>query len=278
MIECTHKFSSTIGKLPKHAMLAAPDKKLRAHWQVHGLLVTLGRCDFAQIRHGVVMISRRHSCARFEVANLDECRKLPANVCPLSPILELLPHEARFEEPVILIIPVCTGAQAAWRSSSEGGWTSLPNAEFYPGHAVVRLDHFCELFVGSNGSSPPPPKQILVRGFMDGTTRKGKCAVLHTNCRSCNRELETSSDCRMDPEVLRDFEECSPSFFAGSFSHGDRLTIAQARHHQQDIALNFNRFPLVTNGCFQAQQAQFEVDIADSVHTFSFLTRRRRRQ
>ncbi|CAE7405368.1 unnamed protein product, partial [Symbiodinium necroappetens] len=235
----------------------------------HGLAVTLGPRDFAQIRGGVVMITRRHSRARFETADLQECPKLPANVCPFSPILKLLPHDARFdEEPVILIIRVCTGAQVVWRSTSNGNWESLQDVEFYLGHAVLRLNHFCNLFVGSNGASSPERKGILVRGFMDGTTRRGKCAVLHANCSSCTEQLESTSDYRADPEVLKGFDECGPSFCAGLYSHGDRLTIAQAHHYHQDTALNFNRFPLVTSRCFQTEQFQFEVDIADTVHAF----------
>eukprot|EP00439_Symbiodinium_sp_Y106_P059650 s481_g8.t1 len=136
-----------------------PTKTAVTFDKVHGLFVSLGQDDFAQIRHGVVMIARRHSRARFETADLEECPKLPPNVCPLSPVLKLLPHEARFdEEPVLLIIRVCTGAQAVWRSSSDGGWESLPDAKFYPGHAVLWLDHFCELFVGTDGTCSPRPR------------------------------------------------------------------------------------------------------------------------
>ncbi|CAE7206884.1 cmk-1 [Symbiodinium sp. CCMP2592] len=249
--------------------ISPPTKTAVTHDQVDGLLVTLGQHDFAQIRHGVVMVSRRHSRARFEITGLEECPKLPANVCPLSPVLKLLPHETRFdEEPVLLIIRVCMGAQAVWRSSSDGGWESLPDAKFYPGHAVLWLDHFCELFVGTDGTCAPKPRGVLVRGFMDGTTGRGKCAVLHANCPSCTQQLEPMSDYRVDPNVLRGFDECGPAFCAGSYSHGDRLTIAQDQHDHQDIALNFNRLPLVTSRCFQAQQTQFEVEIADTVHAF----------
>ncbi|CAE7231691.1 unnamed protein product [Symbiodinium sp. CCMP2456] len=239
------------------------------HDKVDGLVVTLGRHDFAQVRSGVVMVSRRHSHARFEIADLQDCPRLPANVCPLSPILKLLPHDSRFEEaPVLLIIPVCAGSPAVWRSSSDGGWESLPNAEFYPGYACLRLDHFCELFIGTDGACSPKPRGMLVRGFMDTTTRRGKCAVLHANCPSCAQQLVPTSDCRVDPEVLRGFVECEPAFFAGSYSHGDKLRIAQAQHDHQELDLNFHRFPLVTSRFFQAQQGHFEVDIADSVHAF----------
>ncbi|CAE7206890.1 nphp3 [Symbiodinium sp. CCMP2592] len=237
--------------------------------KVDGLAVRLGQRDFAQIRHGVVMISRRYSRARFEISELEECPKLPANVCPLSPILKLLPHETRFEEgPVLLIIRVCSGAEAVWRSSSDGGWESLPDAMFYPGHAVLWLDHFCELFVGTDGTCSPRPRGMLVRGFMDGTTRRGKCAVLHTNCPSCTQQLQPTSDYRVDPEVLRGFDECGPPFCAGLYSHGDKLTIAQAENDHQHITLSFHRLPLVTSRFFEARGTQFEVDIADSLHAF----------
>ncbi|CAE7222969.1 nphp3 [Symbiodinium sp. CCMP2456] len=176
--------------------------------KVDGLAVTLGHRDFTQIRQGVVMIARRHSHARFAISDLEECPKLPPNVCPLSPVLKLLPHETRFdEEPVLLIIRVCTGAQAAWRSSSDGGWESLPDVKFFPGYAVLWLDHFCELFVGTDGTCAPKPRGMLVRGFVDGATGRGKCAVLHTNCPSCTHQLELTSDYRVDPEVLRGFDE-----------------------------------------------------------------------
>ena len=239
------------------------------HDEVDGLLVTLGKCDFAQVRNGVVMVSRRHSRARFQIADLQECPKLPANVCPLSPILKLLPHGSRFEDaPVLLIIPVCTGSRrTVWRSSSDGSWESLPDAEFFPGHAVLRLRHFCELFVGTDGARSEK-RGMLVRGFMDTTTRRGKCAVLHTNCPSCTQQLVPTSDCRVDPEVLRGFEVCEPAFFAGIYSHGDKLKIAQAQHDHQELDLNFTRFPLVTSRSFQAQQGHFEVDIAGSLHAF----------
>ena len=256
-------------------MHTGPDHELETAWrQVDGLVATLGDDDFAQIRPGVVMISRRHSRASFEIADLEECPKLPPNVCPLSPIFKLLPHETRFDEaPVLLIIRVCTGAQAVWRSSSDGGWESLPDAKFYPGHAVLCLDHFCELFVGTDGTCAPKPRGMLVRGFMDGTTGRGKCAVLHTNCPSCTQQLQPTSDYRVDPEVLKGFDECGPAFCAGSYSHGDRLTIAQAENYHQHITLSFHRLPLVTSGFFEARGTQFEVDIADSSHAFRLLTR-----
>ncbi|CAE7944431.1 unnamed protein product [Symbiodinium sp. KB8] len=246
-----------------------PTRTVVVHDKVDGLLVTLGRYDFAQVRNGVVMVSRRHSRARFQIADLKECPGLPANVCPLSPVLKLLPHDSRFEDaPVLLIIPVCTGSPTVWRSSSDGSWESLPYAKFYPRHAVLYLDHFCELFIGTDGACSPKMMGVLVRGFMDTTTGRGKCAVLHTNCPSCTQQLVPTSDCRADPEVLRGFDECEPAFFAGFYCHGDKLKITQAQHDHQELDLNFNRFPLVTSRFFQVQQGHFEVDIADSAHAF----------
>ena len=140
------------------------------------------------------MASKRLSPARFEILDAKTAPKLPAGVTPLSPVLRLLPHERRFQEPVMLLLPITgeIGVEAAkgWRSKPCGKWELLaPEVIKHKGvvmhyfdHGSLStdlinlklinpsketsflrfwLEHFCNIFAGvANDETsvlPPPP-------------------------------------------------------------------------------------------------------------------------
>ena len=222
--------------------------------RVDGIVVKLGKGDIAQIHDDILMVTPPHVRAHFKI--IDSDLPLPTNVVAFSPILQLLPHGFAFaEEPVLLIMRVCAGAQAAWRSSPEGGWKPVPEVDFYPGYAVIKLRHFCELFLGTDGTAEPRPTGIMVHGFVDEGMQMARCAVSHENCPACDTQLS-----QIAPQLLRDYEVCAPPRYIGEYSDGDGLAISQGSL-EEPLNLHFNRLPLVTNKPFVSQAARFEAGI-----------------
>ena len=152
------------------------------------LAVTIGASDIAQIQNGIFMASKRLSQARFEIVDRGALSKLPAGVKPLSPVVRLLPHETRFQKPVLLLLPIMAEIEAGlakgWRSRPQG-WELLESAELdfsvsdfpglrrdHPGPqraiAPFWLEHFCEMVAGV--PSPPKPRLGLSASVHDEIT------------------------------------------------------------------------------------------------------------
>ena len=232
-----------------------------------GLVVELGSDDVAQIQNGILVVAKRGEPVWFEILSSDSLPQLPENVVPLSPILNMQPDGASFEDaPVLVVLRTCVGTNKAWRSVPPCGWEPISDVEFHPGHAVLRLTHFCSVFCGEDApnSEPAKPKLLKVLGFLNMETRRAKCAVLHANCQACEEDL---ADCREDPDLLQSFERCDPSHVAGRESISSTLTISQ-EHDAETIPLVF--LPSITKA-FAANGTHFEVNIAQARRTFSGL-------
>ena len=203
----------------------------------------------------------------FDIVREEPPTPLPEGVVPLSPIVDLFPHNTAFGgQRVVVVLPTCSGADKAWRSLPEGGWEELTEVEFFGGHAALRLDHFCKTFLGTQS---PQPRRLKVRGFLSRTQRAAKCALVHSLCDGCEEQLRQT--CCQDPDELAGFDECSPPKLAGLYEHGEELVLSHGKEDQewsQRVKLLFNRFPLVTSTTISVQEPRFDVSIDDQPHTF----------
>ena len=213
------------------------------HKVVEGLVVMLGAGDVAQLRGGVVMVVTKRVYEmhkpRFEPVGREPCPPLPGAAVALSPILDLSPHEVPFDDPVLLIVPVCTGADAAWRSLPQGGWEELVCLQFCPGFAILRLDHFCQVVVGSSGRVRAP---ISVRGFINRHREPpvARWAILQDGCDTC---LDMMRQSRRG--ILKDFEECIQVHVPGSYDNLHPLPVSEGLHPEEhdEVCLRFTHFP-----------------------------------
>ena len=192
----------------------------------------------------------------------ESSQALPKGVTPLSPILALHPHDTEFQEPIMLVLPTCTGAEKVWRSRTSGGWEPIQDVEFFGNYAVVVLSHFCEMFVGTNSQR----EQLIVQGFLDPNTRSAKCAVMHATCAACEEELKRLQ-CFQNPDILDGFEKCNPPKFPGSFAHGEVLVLSHGEG-TEEVPLKFNRFPRITSQVQSLFATYFQVSIEDEPHIF----------
>ncbi|CAE7435418.1 unnamed protein product [Symbiodinium necroappetens] len=134
-------------------------------------ILSIGASDVVHIQNGILMASKRLSQARFEIADAKTFPKLPPGVTPLSRVLRLLPHERRFQEPVMLLLPITGGigveAAKLWRSKPSGEWevTKDVPTKVFKEVSLLRfwLEHFCYAFAGvvkDETSVSPPPRSL----------------------------------------------------------------------------------------------------------------------
>ena len=229
----------------------------------------LGASDIAVLHDEVLLVAAKPvfnpHALEVEILNRDQALRLPEKAVVLSPILELRPHNVRFEEPVLLIFPVCVGSTKAWRSLEGGGWEELRDVGFLAGHVVLRLDHFCQVFVGTD---EPPKAQIKISCYMnDGLDHiwAAKWAITQTGCCRCKQML---ADCFRDEEVLQDYKLCQWTVPAGTFAQGDSLKISWPDcpdyTDPEPGNVNFERFPLVAPMPWLGQQPSVELRIEDA--------------
>ena len=181
---------------------------------------------------------------------------LPADAVMLGPILDLRPHSTYFDEPVLLIFPVCIGATKAWRSSDDGRWEHLTDAEFRAGHAILRLDHFCQVVVGTDGQAQAP---ILISCYMNDSFH-AKWAITHAGCSRCAEAMQAAFQ---EELVLKNYRLCEEPLWAGVYGHMESLDLAWQwpeappegpkgpkripKHLDPEPgSVNFERFPLVS--------------------------------
>ena len=114
-----------------------------------GPVLRLGPGDVARISGRVLLAASQKLHAEFELrceaVSLDRPVRLPVNVVPMSPIVDLHPQSQDFgRERVLLVLPACTGAEKAWCSMPDGSW-EVSNVRFCSGYGVLCLEHFCLL-------------------------------------------------------------------------------------------------------------------------------------
>ena len=225
----------------------------------------LGSGLVAVLRHEVLMVMTA-SVAETHAPELHVLASgaipLPTGAVILGPILDLRPHKIRFEEPVLLIFPVCLGATKAWRSSEEGSWEELglADAQFRAGHAVLRLDHFCHVAVGTDGQPEAPLK---ISCFMNDSFH-AKWAVTHAGCSRCKSIMHAAFQ---DEDILEDYKLCEEPFWAGVYEHMESLDLvwqnAPQHLHPAPGSVNFQRFPLVSPKKWTAPGHEVDLFVQD---------------
>ena len=152
----------------------------------------------------------------------------------LSPLLRLSPEEVTFPSPIKLTLPICIGAQKAFRST-ESGWEEIPML-LRDGTAEVILNHFCDVFV-AGGRAP-----LKALGFINVSTPMGKLAITHVGCDACDENLEFLE---RDRDFLREFQRCTNPKHLGAYTDEADLIYSQEDGAPQSVSLMFAAFPLL---------------------------------
>ena len=222
------------------------------HEVAEGLVVQLEEGDVAVMHDSILMVAKSRVCQKhtlnFEVMAKDGPLQLPDKAIALSPIVDLSPDGVVFEEPILVILPVCIGATKAWRSLGDSSkWEVLPEARFHAGYAILYLDHFCKIAAGGD---EPLEAAIKISCYMNSLL-EAKWAITHAACGSCRNLLRSYAN---DEDVLQDYKPCKPaSYPAGGYAHGQDLRLAWPHvsslepepGQPEPGRLNFRRFPLV---------------------------------
>ena len=149
--------------------------------------------------------------------------KVPMGIAVASPVLNLKPEGVTFEKPVRLLVPTHVGANAAWRSRSDGSWEQVP-AQFREGYMELYLSHFCQVF----SSRPASDFSIKAVAFLNpGSSQEApqsKVAFLEADCPTCEQELH-----HQVAGLVRSGEEAVDLFGLGEINilHGE---VAQIFH------------------------------------------------
>ncbi|CAE7340435.1 unnamed protein product [Symbiodinium natans] len=226
------------------------DVKERVLDVAEGLQVKLRAGDVALLHGSAVMVTKAEN---FEAHSLHMetlapgSMPLPEMSVALSPLLDLHPHGMHFDEPVLLIFPVCVGATKVWRSS-DAGWEELVDARLSAGHAILSLDHFCQVVAGA---PEPVRKPIKIKGYMKEQT--AKWTITHANCKNCEDMLE---EYLADPDVLQGYRPCMPLFKTATYSHKQFLELSwpdpSGNANAEPGILNFEEFPVVSTSSWAA--------------------------
>ena len=75
---------------------------------------------------------------------------LPSGVWKVSPLVRLECQNQRlpFEPKIRVYLPACSLADSAWRST-EDGWEEIEWKAAGDGYALLKLEHFCDVLVGT---------------------------------------------------------------------------------------------------------------------------------
>ncbi|CAK9083525.1 unnamed protein product [Durusdinium trenchii] len=165
--------------------------------------------------------------------------KLPEGMMPASHLLQLSPEGVNFQKPVRFLVPTHIGANAAWRSNSDGSWEQVP-AQFRHGYMEVYLSHFCQLY-----SSRPERTDFVMKAvaFLNPSASseapEGRLAFLEADCPTCEQDLNQ----RMDGVVRCVVEEA-----VDLFSPQREIHILQDGEVIQSFHLNFESGVQISEG------------------------------
>ena len=225
-----------------------------------GLLVELKTGYEAVISDGIMAVAKGDVAERFHFEVLPSSKMLSdmPDAVALSPILRLNPEKETFTEPVLLIVPVCEGATKVWRSREAGGWDEVADVKFMAGHAILHLDHFCDMFSGIEGT---PSKTIKVIGLINDSS--AKFAITHISCDHCLADLaDFLADCD-----LKGYRQCTSEMsIVGKYKHLDTLNcrfVGSSGLDAEEVQLDFEHMPYISRITCKGISESFQLQIQD---------------
>ena len=238
---------------------------------IESLVIRLGPGDVAQMKDGILMAMSKDLRSAFSptcrVVREDLPIKLPNHVVPLSPILDLHPHYTDFAgQRVMIVLPVCVGAEKAWRSLPGGEWEEVMEVEFFPGRVIMYLDHFCYACAGTEF---PKRQNLQVRGFLNRDKQAARFALVHADCEGCEQNLQS----RYEKGNLAGFIECEEPKDVGECQHMGEFVLTEPQRSpvwNQPLHADFSKLPK-TSRTLQVSSTQFEIRIDKDPHPFSRL-------
>ncbi|CAK9069339.1 unnamed protein product [Durusdinium trenchii] len=189
---------------------------------------------------------------------------LPKGVVPASPFIQLKPEGVTFPKPVRLLVPVCYGANAAWRSTPDGSWEEVP-AQFRGGYMEVYLTHFCQLCASKVVSA----LSIKAVAFLKpGSPPEATLAFLEVNCQQCEDQLA-----QLVPGLVR----CLSEEAVDLFSPERDLHILQQGQVIETLRLDGNSGVQISSWIpSSADRMDIEMEVVDTktcrrrIYTFEF--------
>ena len=114
---------------------------------------------------------------------------VPPGVLKLSPLVHLKcqPQHVQFEPQIRLYLPVCSSADSAWRST-ERGWEKIEWKSAGPGYALLTLEHFCHVFMGTRAEVASGLTSRLYRAA-EGSALK--VTFEEQGCHACQERIST---------------------------------------------------------------------------------------
>ena len=243
---------------------------------IESLVIRLGPGDMAQMKDGILMAMSKDLRSAFSptcrVVREDLPIKLPDHVVPLSPILDLHPHYTGFAgQRVMIVLPVCVGAEKAWRSLPGGEWEEVMEVEFFPGRVIMYLDHFCFAFAGTEF---PKRQNLQVRGFLNRDKQAARFALVHADCDACEQNLQS----RYGKGSWAGFIECEEPKDVGECQHMEEIVLEEIVPTEQQGKkpwnepwhADFSKLPKPSK-TLKVTSTQFEIRIDKDPHPFSRL-------
>ena len=239
-----------------------------------GPTVCLGHDEVADFHQDILIVMKMYVketyAPAFRVIDSEFSESIAPGAIRLSPHLRLTPEHVDFPDPVHLYVPACTGADTAWRSTSEG-WEELPSdmVTFQAGYAHLQLDRFCDIFLGKKADDDLVLK-TKVACYVNPEHLKARLVFSHVKCAKCSCSCDADvEDYCQDDDLLAGFVRCEPVHPVGYQKHLGTLNVCWSPEVCQAITLNFTKFPKISSQTI-VQGGSFQVQIDDDIYDFSW--------
>ena len=136
---------------------------------------------------GVIMICTEEQEEECKPSfTVEESVDLPDGVLQVSPVVRLEAENPRwpFEPRIRLYLPACDIADSAWRST-ETGWEEIEWKPAGDGYALLQLEHFCDVLVGSRAKDAQGLTSRLYLSENDVSEKALQVAFERQNCLHC---------------------------------------------------------------------------------------------
>ena len=244
------------------------------HTQLADLNIWLDTDEVAQMHDGIIMVVKATVEAwyspAFQILQKSTATAPLPDVVRLTPLLQLTPDDITFDDPILLVVPVCASANRAWRSVDHG-WEPIDSSKvhFHSGFMVLFLEHFCEVFASADKNASLECKAVgYIKPMSLEESASAKFAIAHIKCKDCERRLTEYAG---DADFLQDYVKCEDAIKLGDRKHQDTLRVGW--NENDKVVLDFeDDFPHVSKRSetvkIEGSCRSFELNIKGRKETF----------